>query len=305
MWRHPIEGMINWLSFFHTHYPIPQWFGGRMYLDNLPWWLPFAIMLVVTPGVLLALAGIGAMHRRHASSSLRDWLDLHLLGMIVVLAWFALPHSNLHDADRMLLPATFHLAVLSGEGFDALWRWLRERWHGMKTDIRNLIAQILLASALLSPGLIGIIRLHPFELAYYNELVGGVRGGEKIGLTTIYFASTYGAFLPQLNELPPGSKIWAMPNSFDVLYYYQLNGLLRPDLIMLRPPGWGSFYDNKGVKWAEGWIDEADYALIERRQTDFNEQLPNHNRILDWAYTHPELARVERCGVTLAALYSR
>jgi hypothetical protein len=158
---------------------------------------------------------------------------------------------------------------------------------------------------LLLPGVVGIIRLHPFELAYYNGLVGGPRGAKRLGFETIYFASTYGAFLPQLNALPPESRVWVMPNSYDVLYYYQLNGLLRPDLVMLRPPGWGSFYDDAGVNRAEGWIDQADVALIERRQTAFNRELPNHDRILWWAEHAPELARLERAGVTLATLHSK
>ena len=305
MWRNPVSGIINWLSFFHSYYAIPQWFLGRMYLHNLPWWLPFAIILVVTPVILLVLAVMGMARRRYASASLSDWLDLHLLGLLIILGWFALPNSHLHDADRMLLPTSFHLAVLSGEGFDVLWLWMTKKVDWFAENGRRLAAQVVFATILLLPGVFGIAKLHPFELAYYNALVGGVRGGEKAGLTTIYFASTYGAFLPELNELPADSKIWVMPNSFDVLYYYQVYGMLRPDLIMLRPPGWGSFYDYKGVRWAEGWIDESDYALIERRQTDFNDQLPNHDRILDWAYTHPELSRIERCGVTLSGLYSR
>ncbi len=167
------------------------------------------------------------------------------------------------------------------------------------------LVEIALALLLLLPGMFGIIRLHPFELAYYNVLVGGPRGAQRLGFETIYFASTYGYFLPELNRLPPNSKVWVMPNSYGVLYYYQQNGLLRPDLIMLRPPGWGSFFDDQGVLWAEGWIDQADVALIERRQTAFNDALPNHDRILWWAAHAPEIARLERAGVLLASLHTR
>jgi hypothetical protein len=165
--------------------------------------------------------------------------------------------------------------------------------------------QIVLALALVAPGVIAIARLHPYELAYYNELVGGPAGARRLDMETIYFASTYSHFLPVLNELPPDSKIWIMPNSWGVLYYYQQQGLLQPSLIPLRPPGWGSFYDGRGVPSEVGLLEDADYALIERRQTAFNNATPENAVQLEWATTKPELARLERGGVLLAGLYAR
>ena len=302
LWKNTLGGLFAWEEFFRIHYSIPQWLAGHLYVDNTPWWAPFLILLITTPAVLLFLAGLGAWQRGHARDELAWWLDLHLLGMVVVLGFFALPGTHLHDADRMLLPASFHLAILSAEGFVAMMAWLASRWS---QRFASSLTTAGLALLLLIPGIHGIIQLHPFELAYYNALTGGPRGAHRLGFETIYFASTYAAFLPQLNDLPPQSKVWVMPNSYDVLYYYQLQGLLRPDLVMLRPPGWGSFYDDRGVPYAEGWIDDADVALIERRQTHFNTILPGHDRIVDWAETHPELARVERAGVILATLNGR
>jgi hypothetical protein len=124
-------------------------------------------------------------------------------------------------------------------------------------------------------------------------------------METIYFASTYGSFLPELNRLPDGSKLWVMPNSWDVIYYYQRYKLLERDLVVLRPWGWGSFYDDAGVRFDYGGLDDADYALIERRQTTFNDKIPEYASQLEWAATKPTLARVEREGVVLASLHSR
>jgi hypothetical protein len=149
------------------------------------------------------------------------------------------------------------------------------------------------------------MRLHPFELSYYGELVGGVPGAAERGMETTYFASTYGYFLPYLNQLPAGSKLWVMPNSWDVIYYYQRNSLLRDDIVLLRPPGWGSFYDDSGVLRAQGGLESADYALIDRRQTTFNDIIPEYAIQLEWTRTKPELARLERDGVLLAVLYRK
>ena len=76
---------------------------------------------------------------------------------------------------------------------------------------------------------------------------------------------------------------------------------------LLRPPGWGSFYDDAGVLSAEGGLESTElYALIDRRQTTFNDTIPEyHDAQLEWAAGKPEIARLEPGGVVLAALYSK
>ena len=303
-WNNVLGGLLAWGDFFRIHYSIPQWFAGELYVDTPTWFGPVVTLLITIPSLLLALAAAGAWRRNKAEDSLRDWIDFNLLGMIIVLVFFALPGSHWHDSDRMLLPASFHLAILSAEGFDFIVSRLSS-FLNRQSDWQRIIWQVGLGLILLFPGIMGIVQLHPYELAYYNGLILGPKGAEKLGFETIYFASTYNAFLPELNALPDGSKVWVMPNSYDVLYYYQLNGLLRSDLSMLRPPGWGSFYDDMGVNYAEGWIDNADAAIIERRQTDYNNILPNHDRIIWWAENAPEQARLERKGVILSTFHTK
>ena len=249
--------------------------------------------------------------KRHRIS-ISDWNGLHLLGILTVVGYYMLPITAIHDQERLLLPALLQLAVLAGGGFAMFYAWLARAISArlLRHDVRfgssaRSLLGVALAILLLLPGLLGIARLHPFELSYYNELIGGTTGAQRLGMETTYYASTYGHFLPELNNLPAGSKLWVMPNSWDVMYYYQRNGLLRDDLVLLRPPGWGSFYDDTGVLSAEGGLESADYALIDRRQTTFNDSIPEYAIQLAWARTKPELARLERDGVLLAALYSK
>jgi len=252
----------------------------------------------------------GAEGRRRLRIS--DWNGLHLLGILTVVGYYMLPITAIHDQERLLLPAFLQLAVLAGGGFAVIYAWLGQAlsaWLSRHDASLGRIAQSLLglglAVLLLLPGLLGITRLHPFELSYYNELVGGTAGARRLGMETTYYANTYGRFLPELNGLPAGSKLWVMPNSWDVMYYYQRNGLLRDDLVLLRPPGWGSFYDDTGVLSAEGGLESADYALIDRRQTTFNDTIPEYAIQLEWAAGKPEIARLVRDGILLAALYSK
>jgi 4-amino-4-deoxy-L-arabinose transferase-like glycosyltransferase len=332
IWKDPVSGLRNWVEFFRVHFGIPQWFAGRLYV-NTPWYLPFVIIAITVPVTLLLLAAIGVFgkpnwhgtrsgeqattgDRRTASRILAlpgsDWTGLHLLGLLTILLYYALPFTSIHDQDRLLLPAFFHLAVLSGDGFAVVVIWLTgmmvARRRTQETGISFFVSRILtigLALLFLAPGILGIIRWHPFELSYYNELVGGARGAQRRGMETAYFAGTYGHFLPELNRLPAGSKVWVVPNSWDVLYYYQRTGLLRDDIVLLRPSGWGSFYDDTGVRNEVGGLESADYALIERRQTSFNDSIPENAVQLEWAANKPIVALLERDGVVLAALYSK
>lgn len=325
IWKDPVGGLADWVSFFRVHFIIRQWFAGHLYVQT-PWYLPVAIVGITTPVILLALATFGALSgctgvqtaaaRRKASDedlvSVPDWVGLQLLGVLVELGYYMLPITAIHDQDRLLLPAFLHIAVLAGFGFavvsDRLMQLVDIKLTVGRAAASLVVGQAMrigLAILLLLPGVLAVVRLHPFELSYYNELVGGIPGAERLGMETTYYASTYGYFLPELNRFPSGSKLWVMPNSWDVIYYYQRNGLLRDDIVPLRPPGWGSFYDDGGVQHAQGGLGSADYALIDRRQTTFNDVIPEYAIQLEWAHTKPEIARLERDGVLLAALYSK
>jgi 4-amino-4-deoxy-L-arabinose transferase-like glycosyltransferase len=333
IWKDPVGGLANWVSFFRVHFEIRQWFAGHLYVQT-PWYLPVAIAAITTPVVLLVLAAVGALRgsrgkaatepkqeatgKRQVASS--DWIGLQVLGVLVTLGYYMLPITAIHDQDRLLLPAFLNMAVLAGIGFAIVGdRMARTSGHWLvrlvdikltarraaTSPVTGYAIRIGLAILLLLPGVLGIVRLHPFELSYYNELVGGMPGAQRLGMETTYYASTYGYFLPELNRLPAGSKLWVMPNSWGIIYYYQRNGLLRDDIIPMRPPGWGSFYDDSGVQHAEGGLGSADYALIDRRQTTFNDVIPEYAIQLEWARTKSEIARLEREGVLLAALYSK
>ena len=323
IWANPVAGLANWVRFFRVHFEIRQWYAGRLYVKT-PWYLAPAMVGITTPLALLALALVGLFNKEGKPGStsggtgggrriaISDWNGLQLHGILTVVGYYMLPITAIHDQERLLLPAFLQLAVLAGGGFAIVYAWLvrsMSAWlltHDVKVGrIPRSSLGVGLAVLLLLPGLLGITRLHPFELSYYNAVVGGTLGAQRLGMETTYYASTYGHFLPELNDLPAGSKLWVMPNSWDVMYYYQRNGLLRDDLVLLRPPGWGSFYDDTGVLATEGGLESADYALIDRRQTTFNDTIPEYAIQLKWAASKPELARLERDGVLLAALYSK
>ena len=106
-----------------------------------------------------------------------------------------LPITAIHDQERLLLPAFLQLAVLAG-GIRVAVRLAGavRPAAGAEASVGELTRSlgVGLAVLLLLPGLLGITRLHPFELSYYSELVGGTSGAERSGMETTYYASTYG-----------------------------------------------------------------------------------------------------------------
>jgi hypothetical protein len=64
------------------------------------------------------------------------------------------------------------------------------------------------ASAIvLAPGVVGIVRLHPYEYVYYNELVGGVRGAYG-QFELDYWCTSYREAVQAVNRIaPPAAKV--------------------------------------------------------------------------------------------------
>jgi hypothetical protein len=83
-------------------------------------------------------------------------------------------------------------------GWESVLRALNRRWA--------LGIAILLA---LAPGVLHIVRFHPYEYVYYNELVGGVRGAEG-SFEMDYWCTSYRELVEQLNsDAPPDARVVA------------------------------------------------------------------------------------------------
>jgi len=145
------------------------------------------------------------------------------------------PGAVLHDGVRQLLSALPFLAGLAGGGFYLLCRWLVRvcRRASVLRTVQHMEAKVAGAALvfILCPPLLELWLCHPFELSYYNHLVGGIHGAYSRGLEVTYFMEALTPkFLGSLNEkLPPGSVINAsFANS--MFAYYQKEGRVRQDI---------------------------------------------------------------------------
>lgn len=202
--------------------------------DQLPWYYPFFIVGVTTPELLVALALVGLFSVPWLPAQ-RSAPLLFAANAAFVLIMGILPGAVLHDGVRQLLSALPFLCALAGAGFFFLAAWLRRiaRRSARLEKVANLKAKIAGALFLLvcfNPAL-DLYLAHPFQLSYYNQFVGGIRGAYERGLEMTYFMDAFTpGFLNALNQqLPANSVINASFANF-MFAYYQKHGYLRADI---------------------------------------------------------------------------
>jgi hypothetical protein len=202
--------------------------------QQLPWHYPFYIVAVTTPEPILLLALVGILSAIWLREQ-RSILLLLTLNATFVLILGVLPGAVLHDGVRQMLSALPFIAALAGVGFFVLTAALVNVAHRSESlqRINNLKGKVTAAFFVLvcvNPA-IDLYLAHPFQLSYYNRLVGGIRGGYKRGLETTYFMEAITpAFLQRLNEkLPHSATVNASFANF-MFEFYQNQGILRRDI---------------------------------------------------------------------------
>jgi len=261
-----------------------QYYLGQ--IGIAPWHYPFVLTLVVIPVTILVagLAGIVQVIRARVRQPLGFYV---LLNILVPLVIPALTLKGNFSGERHYTPVFCYLAMLAGIGFVYVLRALVRRLVPENMNRRVWWQRVLavgLAIVLFASPLVSIIKLHPYELSYYNALVGGLRGAVRLGLETTYWCESYKDFLPYLNaNLPEGASIWV--DQPLALRAYQEDSLLRQDL---RPVGWDVVSPYT-----------CDYVLVQMRETGLAE-VPE---LVDLMNRYQPEFTVSVDGVPLAMVY--
>jgi len=264
----------------------PQYYLGQT-LPHVTWHYPFVLTAVVIPLAVVAMSLIGTAHvlRRRDDSGVGR---LFVLNALAPLVFAATGLQAAYSGERHFIPAYPYLACLAGVGFGATWKMLRSRAHTLYqlADSRRLqMASALGLGLLLLPAAISIWQMHPYQLSYYSELIGGLPGATRLGLETTFWCETYQAALPYLNgHAATSATVWA-ENPF-VMRAYQDQGRLREDLQII------------GGDTVP--VDRADYAVVQMRQTGLGYYTPDLTGAL--AGETPVYS-LERQGVPLMHVY--
>jgi Dolichyl-phosphate-mannose-protein mannosyltransferase len=257
LWHQPglriLEFLFSGLSRGYrpdANFPV-YWFGHLYVTSQLPWYYPFWLVGVTTPESILGLALFAVA--RVPFCQQRPALMLLVMNALFVPLMGLLPGAVLHDGVRQLLSTFPFLAALAGVGFHGLLE-LTKTWAGKKRLLQNvhrLGSKILVGGflVLLFPAAFDIFLYHPYELSYYNRLIGGARGAYEKGLEVTYFMEAFTPdFLRYLNETLPAKSVVNASFANFMFKYYQKENRLRPDL---------QFTDN----------DDADYYVLLTRRS--------------------------------------
>jgi 4-amino-4-deoxy-L-arabinose transferase-like glycosyltransferase len=205
---------------------------GRIYYYSLPWHNAWTLIAITVPIGILAASIIGLIFTFYSIG--RDRLPLYFLVHLVTLPVVRMFETPGHDGVRLFLPTFFFLAANAGWGTI----WLADGLS-RATRLRPVVPRTVLAVLVVVPAFWELIRIHPYELSYYNALVGGPEGAwKRHGCELTYW---YDAFTPatlaEINDrLPRGTSMnFANGESapIDLLPTLQQLGALRGDLRLM------------------------------------------------------------------------
>jgi 4-amino-4-deoxy-L-arabinose transferase-like glycosyltransferase len=199
---------------------------GQTYDYSLPWHNGFVLAAITVPATILVASALGL----HKLFQVKDRLPWYFLVQMLALPCVRMLDTPAHDGVRLMLPTFFFLAGFAGWGAMGLASAISRL--GPRVPIRWSRAACL--AALLLPPAWQLARIHPYELSYYNEFIGGPRGAWKSGFELTYWFEAFNRpVLEDLNEkFPPGAKVTfpnklSEPPTFQELRWL---GELRPDV---------------------------------------------------------------------------
>lgn len=189
-WYSPMSRSIEFLSQTVTRKswtPITLFFNANYYSYRGPFHYPFTIFLITTPILHIVLLLTGIITCILNKSLFNNFKTILVLtSLITPFVILALPISPAHDGIRYLLPAFPFAICFMVAGLEKIWLFLRQTDSGfLGKSFRYILALILLA--LFALDIYGPARFPPFELSYYNGIVGGISGAHKRGYETTYW----------------------------------------------------------------------------------------------------------------------
>ena len=175
-WRGQV--LFNGVEFESTELPysyLPVLFGIQL---TEPVWALFIA------GLIAAIVGLREK---------RELIELTILWLIIPFIGFIFLRSALYDNFRQIVFILPPIFLIGGVAFE---------------KIRNIKWQIVFIAMCLIPGIVGSVRLHPYEYIYYNSFIGGVDSAQG-RFELDYWGISYREAAEYVNKIaPPNAAIW-------------------------------------------------------------------------------------------------
>ncbi|GAB4302186.1 MAG: hypothetical protein Kow0090_17730 [Myxococcota bacterium] len=250
LWHSTFSRLYQYLEFHLNHYGILFYYLGKIYHKEFaPWHAPFVMAIVTTPLsiFLLFLAGAARQILRILKPSLRlpknereehsyEMLKsdfLILLNLFFTIAVVAFSGSPFYSGVKLFLPFFPFLALSAAVALSSICGGVVEILRIKRDCLRNSVTAFVVAVALALPAY-KTLSIHPYQLSYYSELIGGLKGAVKYGFEIQYYDLFYKELVRFINrELPSGATIFFAPNNKEYVRqapWYLKENFLRSDI---------------------------------------------------------------------------
>ncbi len=283
LWHDMFGRFADYFRFHLHHYHVATTYFGQAW-ELAPWHYAPVMLLITTPPILLALAGLG-IHRAATIGIFtcaedegtqpdtdgrpngkfwhRAALALLVWGTIVNIVPSMLPFAPKYNGVRLFLAVFPYLAGLAGVGLAVLSRPVviyAERKLGTALHNARVESQVLLVLAVILPCIAAVGYSHPLGMSYYNSLVGGPGGAYALGMEPTYWGDSYLQAVWWLNEkAQSGETVWInVPGFATSVQMYQSLGIMRPDL---------------NISAGDEGLSEADYVVVQHKQNEMSERM--------------------------------
>jgi len=272
LWKNAIERVTQLILFHLNHFEIPVFYLGQQYLVA-PWHYALVLMAMTIPSIILSLFIFGifsirSMDRRRTNAYV-------LFNAFFPILLISLPWVPKYDGVRLFLPAFPFVCMISGLGVQYVYGKIKNtKWTKFWISCYLLL---FLMSIYFS-----VVKSHPLQSSYFNEVAGGINGAAKKGLEPEYWGNAYLETLEWLNR-HKNSSFWLCMTAIDPKAYFPFAFYKEMGLL------------NKNVRFTSK--DKADYAILLIRQGLFNEDM--------WGYflTEDPVFSVKESNTLLVGIY--
>lgn len=231
LWLDPLHNFREYFARTTSRAVLNCYYLGQVWHDkDVPWHYPFVMFAVTVPVGLHALGLCGVLSVGRAWRQPRE--QLLLAAALFPLVLFALPGVAVYDGERLFLISFPIWAVLIGRGAEIAFRALQQKTEsGQWRMFASHRARVATVALCLLTQSVGVIVMHPCQLSYYNLLVGGLNGADRLGFERTYWGdSVTRSVLALIPEMPQTDFVDVIP----VLHQFQLNDLMQQSPILRR-----------------------------------------------------------------------
>ncbi len=254
LYHHTWERLAEFLA---RHLNPPAWqtiYFGKMITNPPPYPSSYPFVMwaftIPLPVLILFVAGLAygiyvwitarreykdaPMPVVNSESKLRLWqLSMHgryyflFVNVLIPPLVIALPSTPIYGGTKHFMHALPFFVIIAASVF--VWAV-----HTLLAKFRPMIQHVvlaILAMVVLVPSIIGLVLSHPYELGYYNSVMGGPIAAPEVGMQQSFWAYQTRNILPWVNENTPPNGSLAFNNlPWECWDMYRRDGAIRKDI---------------------------------------------------------------------------